>query len=237
MLYATKLDECRDPSDYMYVACAVWSVGYSQPNRRNVYDGGETDCSALVSWCVRRAMGLTTAQLPWFSTYSELAALAPFGFRQLRPAQVQPTRNDVLWREGHTAIFIGGGNIGQASRTENHDAGWNGSKPGDQDGGETNIAPYDAARWTLILRNEDMAALGARIENGDIGGDDMGLIICPSGTPTQYYFDGQELHGIAKPSEREAIISAYRATGRELTTVHWKRDQFDALKRMLERGA
>lgn len=235
MRYARNLSECRDPSDYMHLACAVWSVGYSQPNRRNVYDGGETDCSALVSWCVRRALGLNASQLPWFSTYSELTALAAHGYRQLRPAQVEPTRNDVLWREGHTAIYIGGGNIGQASRTENHDAGWNGSKPGDQDGGETNIAPYDAARWTLILRNEDMAALGARIENGDIGGDEMALIICPNHTTTQYYFDGTALHAIGRQSERDAIIKAYKTAGRDLPTVHWKKDEFTALQTMLAR--
>lgn len=235
MLYATNLDECRDPSDYMYVACAVWSVGYSQPNRTHVYDGGETDCSALVSWATRKALGLSVEQLPWFSTYSELAALAPFGFRQYRPSQVEPMRNDVLWREGHTAYYIGGGMIAQASRTENFDAGWNGSKPGDQDGGETNIAPYDAARWTLILRNEDMAALGASIETGDQEGDNVALIICPNHTTTQYYFDGTALHAIGRQSERDAIIKAYKTAGRDLPTMHWKKDEFTALQTMLAR--
>ncbi len=233
MRYARNLSECRDPSDYMYLACAVWSVGYSQPNRRNVYDGGETDCSALVSWCVRRALGLNASQLPWFSTYSELTALAAHGYRQLRPAQVEPTRNDVLWREGHTAIYIGGGNIGQASRTENHDAGWAGSKPGDQDGGETNLARYDASRWTLVLRNEELAALGQAIEND--GGNEMALIIKPNHTTTHYYFDGHDLHAIGRQSEMDALKKAYKTVGQELKVSYWKRDEFEALQNVLAR--
>ena len=233
MLYATNLDECRDPSDYMYVACAVWSVGYSQPNRRNVYDGGETDCSALVSWATRKALGLTTDQLPWFSTYSELAALAPFGFMQLRPSQVEPMRNDVLWREGHTAYYICDGMIAQASRTENYDAGWNGSQAGDQDGGETNLARYDASRWTLVLRNEELAALGQAIEND--GGNEMALIIKPNHTMTHYYFDGHDLHAIGRQSEMDALKKAYKTIGQELKVSYWKRDEFTALQNVLAR--
>lgn len=237
MQFARNLAECRDPSDFMHLACAVWSVGYSQPNRTHVYDGGETDCSALVSWCVRRAMGLNASQLPWFSTYGEITALAAHGFTQHRPGQVEPTRNDVLWRDGHTAIYIGSGLIGQASRTENHDAGWNGSKPGDQDGGETNLAPYDANKWTLILRNDALAALGASIENETEGEDDMGLIIKPAHTTTQYYFDGRGLHAIGRASEREALIKAYKAVGRDVPTVYWSKDEFTALQTMLGRNS
>jgi len=233
MLYATKLDECRDPSDYMYVACSVWSVGYSQPNRTHVYDGGETDCSALVSWATRKALGLTVQQLPWFSTYSELAALAPFGFRQYRPSQVEPMRNDVLWREGHTAYYIGDGMIAQASRTENYDAGWNGSKAGDQDGGETNLARYDASRWTLVLRNEELAALGQAIENE--GTDEMALIIKPNHTTTHYYFDGHDLHAIGRQSEMDALKKAYKTIGQELKVSYWKKDEFVALQNVLAR--
>lgn len=233
MLYATNLDECRDPSDYMYVACAVWSVGYSQPNRTHVYDGGETDCSALVSWATRKALDLTVQQLPWFSTYSELAALAPFGFRQYRPSQVEPMRNDVLWREGHTAYYIGDGMIAQASRTENYDAGWNGSQAGDQDGGETNLARYDASRWTLVLRNEELAALGQAIEND--GGNEMALVIKPNHTMTHYYFDGHDLHAVGRQSEMDALKKAYKTIGQELKVSYWKRDEFEALQNVLAR--
>ena len=232
MLYATKLEECRDPSDYMYVACAVWSVGYSQPNRTHVYDGGETDCSALVSWATRKALGLSVEQLPWFSTYSELAALAPYGFKQLRPSQTEPMRNDVLWREGHTAYYIGDGMIAQASRTENYDAGWNGSQAGDQDGGETNLARYDASRWTLVLRNEELAALGQAIEDE---GDEMALIIKPNHTTTHYYFDGHDLHAIGRQSEMDALKKAYKTVGQELKVSYWKRDEFEALQNVLAR--
>lgn len=233
MLYATKLDECRDPSDYMYVACKVWSVGYSQPDRQDIYDGGETDCSALVSWATRKALGLTVQQLPWFSTYSELAALGAHGFKQYRPSQTEPMRNDVLWKTGHTAYYIGDGMIAQASRDENHSDGWNGSQPGDQDGWETNLAPYRADSWELILRNADLAALGQLIENGQEA--EMALIIKPSHTTTHYYFDGHDLHAIGRQSEMDAIKKAYRAVGQELKISYWKKDEFAALQTMLGR--
>lgn len=236
MGWPIRLSDCRDPADFMHLACAEWSVGYSQPNRTHVYDGGETDCSALVSWCLRRGMGLSLTEIPWFSTYSELAVLNRHGFRQIRAGTQAPRRNDVLWRDGHTALFIGGGKLGQASRDENYRDGWEGSKPGDQDGGETNIAPYDASRWTLILRNEDLAAQGEAIENGSEE-DDVALIIKPEHTATQYYFDGHDMHAIGKPSERAAIIKAVKsATGKSIETVYWKQDEFEALQRMLKRS-
>ena len=34
--------------EWMYTACAVWSLGYDQYQRQNIYDGGECDCSSLV---------------------------------------------------------------------------------------------------------------------------------------------------------------------------------------------
>lgn len=237
MTWPISLNDCRDPADFMHLACAEWSLGYSQPNRTHVYDGGETDCSALVSWCLRKGMDLPLTEIPWFSTYSELAVLNRHGFRQIRAGTQEPRRNDVLWREGHTALYLGGGKLGQASRDENRSDGWEGSKPGDQDGGETNIAPYLPKSWTLILRNEDLAAQGEAIENGSEE-DDVAIIIKPEHTTTQYYFDGHDLHAIGKPSERTAIIKAVKsATGKSLETVYWKQDEFEALQRMLKRSS
>ena len=236
MGWPTRLDDCRDPADFMHLACAEWSLGYSQPNRTHVYDGGETDCSALVSWCLRKGMGLAVTELPWFSSSTMRPILARLGFREL-PVGTTPRRIDVLWKEGHTALYLGGGKIGQASRDENRSDGWEGSKPGDQDGGETNIAPYLPKSWDLIIRNDDLAAQGEAIENGSEE-DDVALIIKPDHTTTQYYFDGHDMHAIGKPSERTAIIKAVKsATGKSLETVYWKQDEFEALQRMLKRSS
>lgn len=35
-MWAHNLDTCKDPSDYAYCTCAVYSCGYSQPNRKNL---------------------------------------------------------------------------------------------------------------------------------------------------------------------------------------------------------
>lgn len=234
MLYVTKLEDCRDPSDYMYLACHYWSIGYSQPNRTHVYDGGETDCSALVSWATRKAMGLTVAEMPWFSTYNMLSILAKRGYKQLRPGAIEPMRNDILWREGHTAYYIGDGRIAQASRDENYRDGWEGSNPGDQDGGETNVAPYVPTKWTLILRNDQMMALGQAIEHGTEA-EDMAIVIKPNHTTTHYYFDGHDLHAIGRQSELDALKKVYRQVGTDLQVTYWKKDEFEALQNVLAR--
>lgn len=235
MGWPISLSGCQDPADFMHLACAEWSLGYSQPHRTHVYDGGETDCSALVSWCLRKGMDLAVTELPWFSTYTMRPVLARLGFREL-PVGTEPRRNDVLWKGGHTALYLGGGKIGQASRDENRSDGWEGSKPGDQDGGETNIAPYLPKSWDLIIRNDDLAAQGEAIENGSEE-DDVALIIKPEHTATQYYFDGHDMHAIGKPAERTALIKAVKsATGKSIETVYWKQDEFEALQRMLRRS-
>lgn len=156
MSWETDIYKCKDPSDYAYCTCAVYSCGYSQPNRRALSEylleigEAETDCSAGVSWWLYKGGYLD--ECPWFSTHTEIAYLVDKGYELFDADLVDPQRNDVLWRTGHTALYIGEGLQAEALRTENYDAGYNGSQPGDQDDGETMVRAYPAGGWTYILR-------------------------------------------------------------------------------------
>ncbi len=158
-MWAERLEDCQDPADWAYCTCAVYSCGYSQPNREHISEEwlregtAETDCSYGVNWWLWK--GGYVDDCIGFATRdgTELAYLEEQGFEFLDPSETEPQRNDVLWLEGHTALYIGDGMQAEAIRTENHDAGWNGSMEGDQDGGETVVRPYPSwTDWQLIMR-------------------------------------------------------------------------------------
>lgn len=154
--WAETLEECRDAADYAYCTCEAYSCGYSQPNRTGIsfesLRGGwsETDCSyGLATWLY---WGDILPDLYGFWTAIEVDYLVGQGFELLDAGEVEPMRNDVLWRPGHTGLYVGDGMQAEALWTERHDAGYDGSIPGDQDGGETVVREYPAGGWVYILR-------------------------------------------------------------------------------------
>jgi hypothetical protein len=138
----------------------VYSCGYSQPNRKHISVAylkagtAETDCSAGVSYWLY--MGKYLNENPWFHTAIEREYLQEHGFQLIdaNAGFVKMERNDVLWRPGHTALYIGEGLQAEALRDENHDAGYEGTTPGDNDGGETVVRKltYD---WDYVIRKVD----------------------------------------------------------------------------------
>lgn len=156
MSWAKRLTDAKDPSDWAYLSCAVFSCGYSQPKRANISESrllqgtAETDCSYGVNWWLYKGGFLD--ECVGFSTRTMIDYLESYGFTLYNAGAVDPQRNDVLWRSGHTAMYIGNGLQAEALRTERGDAGYSGSTPGDQDGGETVVRAYPAGGWTYILR-------------------------------------------------------------------------------------
>lgn len=156
MSWAKTFNEAKDASDWAYLTCAVYSCGYSQPKRANLSQvyllqgTAETDCSYGVNWWLWK--GKILDECIGFSTHTEIDYLVNNGFTLYDYGAVTPQRNDVLWRKGHTALYIGDGLQAEALRTERGDAGYSGSTPGDQDGGETIVRGYGAGGWTYILR-------------------------------------------------------------------------------------
>ena len=135
-------------------ACRVWSVGYCQTHRWNVYNGGETDCSALVIWALKQG-GFDTGGATYTGNLSY--NLTRRGWLRL-PANLgvlQP--GDILLNDTHHVCMVISGHghsaiIAQASIDERGRA--SGGRAGDQTGYETNERRVYSYRhgWDCILR-------------------------------------------------------------------------------------
>lgn len=198
-------------ADYMELACNEWSLGYSQENRTHVYDGGETDCSALVSWC--NFMAENISHNPWFSTRTEYDFLTSQGFTVLDPEYDVPERGDTLLTTGHTAIYLGGGLIGEAVHDEYGDIA--GGEPGDQTGDETRVSYYYPSNWDCILRPPEGD------EQDDNHDDDKEVfdmtdwaIVAFDGCG--YLYAGGKLHALANQEEQQFVEYVYGEAKRQI---------------------
>jgi hypothetical protein len=146
----------QDAVKIIKTACTQWSLGYDQTNRLDFRDGGETDCSALVILTCEQA-GL----LPGNNIKKNIGATFTGNMRanfKARGWRVLPTPpktklqpGDVLLNDAlHTAMYVGNGNLAQASIDERGLEKF--GKSGDQTRGETNITPYYDRPWSCVLR-------------------------------------------------------------------------------------
>lgn len=151
--------------------------GYSQPNREGdgttetiaLSDGstvrghgGDVDCSELVRQCYESAGVLGGYWDDYMWTGNEDEILVGHGFRRISLSDI--VRGDVLWRSGHTAIYLGNGQIGEAHHGD-YSGGLSGRK-GDQDGTEVRIATYYASSWSRAYHypEPDGSGAGSRSE-------------------------------------------------------------------------
>lgn len=140
--------------------CKHDAHGYSQPNRAGDgttetitlsdgstvrLHGGDYDCSELVRQCYECAGVLGGYWDDYMWTGNEDEILTAHGFKRVGLSDI--VRGDVLWRSGHTAIYLGGGKIGEAHHGD-YAGGLSGRK-GDQDGTEVRIETYYASSWTM----------------------------------------------------------------------------------------
>lgn len=109
--------------------------------------GGDYDCSELVRMCYRAVGVLPYGSYMWTGNETEL--LTTHGF--VRRGTSDPKVGDVLYRAGHTEIYLGNGLQGGARISEHGTT--NGAK-GDQTGGEIGRSAYRASSWSYILRYE-----------------------------------------------------------------------------------
>ena len=216
-MWATNLNDCNDPSDYAYCTCAVYSCGYSQKNRMHIsmmyLERGiaETDCSAGVSWWLY--MGGFLNECPWFNTRNEIEYLLNHGW-VLHPYDANAIRrNDVLWKYGHTGLAIGEGMQAEAIRDENHDDGWEGSTPGDQDGGETVVREL-THDWEVFLRRKEDENFESE--------DDMTFMFTCDGKYSGhvYFYDGGNVFKVGNAAEQKAVQDAGKAVGTKVPLIH-----------------
>lgn len=118
------------------------------PTAKVAIHGGDYDCSELVRMCYRAVGVLPYGSYMW--TGNELELLQQYGFKQRSLSS--PQMGDVLWKEGHTEIYLGNGMQGGA-RHGDYPGGKDGRK-GDQDGTEVTRSAYRAKDWTVLMRYE-----------------------------------------------------------------------------------
>ena len=126
--------------------CETANLGYSQADRWNIKPGGDADCSSLIIFALREA-GFDTGSASY--TGNMLPNLLAHGWQRF-PNNGNPQPGDILLNiVHHVAVYLGGGQLAQASYSENHSAT---GAPGDQTGRETNISPYYDYPWDCYLR-------------------------------------------------------------------------------------
>lgn len=115
--------------------------------------GGDMDCSEFVRVCYRAVDVLPYGSYCW--TGNEVSLLKSHGFKERSLSS--PQVGDVLWRSGHTEIYLGDGMEGGARISET--GGINGRK-GDQTGKEVTRSAYNKGHWSKLLRYEGGKTIG-----------------------------------------------------------------------------
>lgn len=126
------------------------SHGYDQDDRW----GPDYDCSSFVisAW---EAAGVGVKANGASNTRDMCDAFIKTGFSDVKDQITLSTdaglvAGDVLWKSGHTCMYVGDGKVANASENENGNA--TGGKTGDQNGKEIVVKNYYNSKWTKVLR-------------------------------------------------------------------------------------
>ena len=147
------MGNCELLAQLMEYWCNEGDLGYDQYERWNIWEGGETDCSALALFCVWEA-GYLPEKPTWGNSETIASQLIPYGFYKVPFSFEEVRRGDILVNQvHHVAIALGDGLLGQAG----HDENWryHGGRSGDQTGDETVVKEIYDYPWDFILRPPD----------------------------------------------------------------------------------
>lgn len=148
-----KLTRAKAAAEVMVHLCEHEAHGYSQPARKGdgttetitlsdgskvQLHGGDYDCSEAVRVSYAAVGVLPKESYMW--TGNERDLLLKHGFEELPFRKSALRIGDVLWKEGHTEIYVGNGNQGGFNGDEKGGLG-QGAKQGDQTGYESYIKP------------------------------------------------------------------------------------------------
>lgn len=90
-------DQNQRTTLYTYAKAAKWNLA-------NIKNACETDCSALIA-VLANCAGYAVSKDMY--TGNEVAALTKVGFKKIGYAESRLQRGDVIWRKGHTEIYVG----------------------------------------------------------------------------------------------------------------------------------
>ena len=219
----------KDPAYYAEMTCETWNVGYSQKERTTIEFletdldcAVEADCSSAVNWWLYMGGYLDTCI--WFHTAIERQYLKDNGFIELDCDLFPAKRNDVLWKDGHTALYIGDGKLAELIHDENNAAGWEGSQAGDQTGDESRIVYYNCSEWEYILRLP-------KEDRPDEKGEEMPFCftfhIDGDNKKPMQFCDGTRVRGIKDLHELGELRHAFKqTTGKDLPHVEGLSQKF-----------
>lgn len=213
-------------AEIMEHLCTHSTHGYSQPNRQGVGTGGsvaetitlsdgtkvgiaayDRDCSSAVIECYA-AQGIDVNGA-WYTQNMRACMKSSGNFRVLEASTWRsPKRGDLLLteRNGHVAMALGGGKLGEFLRSENHSTH---GKVGDQDGGESVIRALYNDGWDCVLRY-----CGPEPE----GVNETGQTVAGAGKYTVVSADGLNVR--AEPSTSAEIVAQY-STGDTVALDGW----------------
>ena len=124
------------------------SHGYSQCKR----NGPDYDCSSLVYYSLLNS-GYSQAELgnnP-FNTGNESKVLTGIGFVRYNYVESELQSGDILWKVGHTGMYVGDGQVVEAVQNENGKIC--GGESGDQTGSVI-VVHANPGGWTAYFRQE-----------------------------------------------------------------------------------
>lgn len=133
------------------------SHGYDQASRW----GPDYDCASLVIAAFKNA-GVDVGGATY--TGDMCSELGSHGFSLYAFDRSILQRGDIMWRSGHTELYIG--NNQQVGAHINENGGTRGGATGDQTGHEIDVQSYYNNSWSMIIRYNDSSIPSApRIEN------------------------------------------------------------------------
>lgn len=103
--------------------------------------GLDRDCSSAILTCLSSCGLIPASTHMWTGNEREL--LKECGYVQVNLRNLK--RGDILWKTGHTEMYLGNGLQGGARIDEN--GGTHGYTPGDQTGNEIGRSPFDQDYW------------------------------------------------------------------------------------------
>ncbi|WP_315502931.1 peptidoglycan-binding protein [Actinomyces radicidentis] len=134
--------------------CTEANLGYDQAQRWDIRPGGEADCSSLVIHALKEA-GFDTGGATYTGNMRSALTARGWAVVAVRPTSAANLRaGDILLNDAnHVALYLGGGQLAQASIDERGRVA--GGRSGDQTDHETNVAPFYVYRhggWSAVLR-------------------------------------------------------------------------------------
>ena len=225
--------------------------GYSQPNRGGdgteeaialsdgstvVVHGADYDCSELIRVSVNCALsGRYNAPIATLWTGNERSILKDLGFVQVSLTQVK--RGDILWRSGHTEVYLGDGICGGARIDESGTI--YGNAQGDQTGAEITSGIYTAGNWQSAWRfyGDEDVTLHWYVEETASTGETMDCIISIKGRNTLVWFDGVNVNDLTSTKDVDVLDVIARACyGTSLPRVTLTEEQFARLCQSIRGG-